>query len=124
MIEVHLHPDEHLIIRDNDEVVYSATLEEFEADFGQALEALSSPWTERIYALSGPNVAMNRLANRFTNETSMDRWTQGDAIVTNKNALIQAKATRLAAIEAAKETEEAARIASLGQGSGPIDPQE
>lgn len=90
MLSLHLHPDNLVIIRDDAQVLYIDTLANFELDFGAAIEQVPG-WSEHLYV---PGV-MNRLGNGFTQETTMDAWTQGDQVLAAINSIIEAKELRL-----------------------------
>jgi len=94
MTEVHLHPDQFVIVRVNGVSVYVETFENFALDFGAPVENPSAPWIERLYI---PNV-MNRLGDGKTQETTVEVWVQGDEIINNLNQLIEAKELRTAPI--------------------------
>lgn len=90
MMSLHVHPDNLVIIRDDAQVLYIDTLANFELDFGSAIEQVPG-WPEHFYI---PGV-MNRLGNGFTQETTIDAWIQGNAILAASSSIIAAKEARL-----------------------------
>lgn len=92
MMQLHIHPDQTVIIRDGNDIVYGDSIENFFLDYGSEPTLFpSSRWNERLYI---PSV-MNRLCDGFTQETSVDVWEDGDAIIEAADDLIAAKEARL-----------------------------
>jgi hypothetical protein len=91
MKQIQIHPDNLVIIREDGEVLYLDSKENFELDYGTSLETLPEGWNERLY-IQG---MYNRLCNQFTQQTSFDSWTQGEDILDNVQNIIDAKTARL-----------------------------
>jgi hypothetical protein len=90
-MEVQIHPDQQVVIRDdNRNVIYLDTVANFELDYAQQLEDVPTPWMGVLYKQG----LWKRFYNQFTNETTTEAWVQGDDIITNKDAIIAAKAAR------------------------------
>jgi hypothetical protein len=92
MLELHIHPDSQVIIRENGAVIYLDSFDNFYADFGSTPEFFPEPrWNERIYR---PN-QMDRLGDQFTQETTNSVWSLGEDILAARAAIIAAKSNRL-----------------------------
>jgi hypothetical protein len=91
-MQLHIHPDQKIIIRDsNGNVIYIDTVDNFILDYGSDPELLpNSRWNERLYI---PDV-MDRLADNFTQETSNQSWPDGDAILAAIEDIFAAKEVR------------------------------
>lgn len=92
-MELHLHPDNVVIIRDGDNVLYVDTPENFANDYGEEIETVEG-WNERLYR---PGI-MNRLCNGFTDSTSSDTWPQGDDILSSVSSIVSSKQARMEAL--------------------------
>lgn len=97
--EVHVHPDQKVIIRIDGTVEYVDTIENFEADYGQSLDKPTGQWNQCLY-IQGEYC---RCGDGFTDETDMGPWEIGDDILENKEAIKAAKELREAPVEKPSE---------------------
>lgn len=88
--EVHVHPDQKVIIRIDGAVEYVDTIENFEADYGQSLDKPTGQWNECHY-IQGEYC---RHADGFTDEAHTDPWEMGDDILDKKEAIKLSKEAR------------------------------
>lgn len=91
MLEIHLHPDNVVIIRENGVAIYIDTKENFELDAALSLDVLPEGFNERIYVQN----VMDRFGDGKTQVTTENSWSQGDSILANRAAIIAAKQVRI-----------------------------
>jgi hypothetical protein len=90
-VKINIHPDNKIIITDNSEnLLYEDSISNFEADSGLTLESIPNGMTGRLYSQN----EFDRKYNGFTNETSLEAWSQGDSIIANINSIVSAKVSR------------------------------
>ncbi len=78
MFELHIHPDDIVIIREDGVTLYVENMAEFEVDFEEELEWSYGPnWNEVQYT---PGV-MYRIFDGKTSDSLAPSWEQGDRII-------------------------------------------
>lgn len=93
MLELHIHPDQKVIIREDGNILYIDDISNFELDYGASLDPLLENMNERLYI---PGV-MDRFCDGKTQTTTQDVYVQGDDILDKKDDIIAAKNSRIGA---------------------------
>lgn len=99
MQQFHHHPDGLIFLR-TDQGVYSGTPEQFAEDFGEAAPALPPNCDERIYEPGARHALKNRQGMVAGGPR---KWDFGDRAIAAISILLQKKADREAAEQAARE---------------------